>query len=72
MFHLILNITLYLNVENLQPACTHASDLLHALVSLGPAQFQATPSATDMIWNHHSPSHHTHASGKSLGRKKAT
>ena len=29
--------------------CTHVSGLLHALVLLAPAQFQATPSTTDDI-----------------------
>ena len=36
MFHLILNIILYLIVENLQPVATHVSGFLHALVSMAP------------------------------------
>ena len=48
--------------------CTHVFGLFHTLVSLAPAQFQATPSTTDD--NHHFQLHYTPTSGKSLGREK--
>ena len=49
-----LNYNLIFNCRK-SATCTHVSGLLHALVSLTPAQLQATPSITDDMESYISP-----------------
>ena len=51
MYYVSLNLTHNLIIFNCRKSatCTHVSGLLHALVSLAPEQFQATPSTTDDV-----------------------
>ena len=51
MYYVSLNLKHNLIIFNCRKSatCAHVSGLLHALVSLAPAQFQATPSTTDDV-----------------------